>query len=42
MRLNNIVTTVNFNLTVAVGFVQRGIYRVYGYKFRPDWNTPTK
>jgi len=34
MRLISIVTTVNFNLTTAVGSVQRGIYRVYGYKFR--------
>jgi deoxyribodipyrimidine photolyase len=21
---------------------QRGIYHVYGYKFRPAWNVPTK
>jgi hypothetical protein len=34
MRLKSMAIVANLNLITAIGSAQRGIYHVYGYKFR--------
>lgn len=39
-RENMLIFSNSLFITQSKRYIQRGIYHVYGYKFRPAWNMP--